>query len=58
MRERGEVRPLFDGLLFLIDGGMSEAIDYSKGTLLHIHHNGTRVTALDHKGRDAWKWPE
>jgi hypothetical protein len=58
VRGKGEVCQLFDGLIFLIDGGMSEAIDYSQGTLLHIHHGGTRVTALDHDGKHAWKWPE
>lgn len=57
VRKKGEVCPLFDGLIFLIDGGMSEAIDYSQGTILHIHHGGKRVRAINHKGKQEWIWP-
>ncbi|MDB5391436.1 MAG: metallophosphoesterase [Planctomycetaceae bacterium] len=35
-RKKGALFQKFDGLMFLIDTGMSEAIDYSTGTILHI----------------------
>src|SRR5262249_12257142 len=34
-RKKGTAVQKFDGLIFLIDVGMSEAIDYSRGALLH-----------------------
>jgi hypothetical protein len=36
-RKKGTPYQKFDGLIFLIDVGMSEAIDYSPGAVLHIH---------------------
>jgi hypothetical protein len=35
-RKKGTMIQKFDGLIFLIDVGMSEAIDYSQGAMLHI----------------------
>lgn len=42
-----------DGRIFLIDVGMSPAIDYSKGLLLLINTNGNEVvaTSLDADGQ-------
>jgi hypothetical protein len=37
----------FEGLIFLIDVGMSEAIDYSRGALLRVHGKESfRATAI------------
>jgi Calcineurin-like phosphoesterase len=58
-RERGAVYEKFDGLIFLIDVGMSSAIDYSHGVLLRIHRRssgGTVVHVIDHRGEDSKIW--
>jgi hypothetical protein len=47
IRAKGTMIQKFNGLIFLIDVGMSEAIDYSKGALLHIH-GGQHPRAVAH----------
>lgn len=57
-RKKGEMCQRFDGLLFLIDVGMSEAIDYSHGSLLHIQgRDGSRASAIypDGKTQELWQ---
>jgi hypothetical protein len=56
-RKKGEMYQKFDGLIFLIDLGMSEAIDYSSGALLHIRaREGVVAIAVypDGKSRELW----
>jgi hypothetical protein len=57
-RTKGEMCLKFDGLIFLIHVGMSEAIDYSHGALLHISGGkGGQVVAIFPEGDslDLWK---
>jgi len=58
-RREGELFVAYDGLLFLVDVGMSSAIDHSKGAVLRIHgHNPVRATVIDHKGDTSRLWTE
>jgi hypothetical protein len=58
-RERGEVFEKFDGLVFLIDVGMSRGIGRSKGAILHIHKEGNaRATVILADGSEKKLWPE
>jgi hypothetical protein len=45
-RHKGESVQKFNGLIFLIDVGMSEVIDYSEGAILHIVENGAADTTF------------
>jgi hypothetical protein len=54
-RPKGKMWQQFDGLIFLIDVGMSEAIDYSDGALLHVH-SGRTATAIHPNGRREVLW--
>jgi hypothetical protein len=58
-RTKGTPVQKFNGLIFLIDVGMSEAIDYSRGALLHIR-GGEKPRALVHyPDKDPETlWPE
>jgi hypothetical protein len=49
----------FDGLVFLIDMGMSRGVDYSKGALLRIQRDGTNetATAVFADGSREQLWP-
>jgi hypothetical protein len=55
---KGEIGQEEDGRIFLIDVGMSPAIDYSKGALLLITSNRNEVVAnsLDAAGRRSEVW--
>jgi Calcineurin-like phosphoesterase len=55
-RTRGTLVERYNGLLFLIDVGMSSAVDYSKGALLHVH-NG-RAEKIDWQGKRELLWPK
>jgi hypothetical protein len=44
-RERGDLAQHFDGLIFFIDVGMSRAVAYSTGAILHIHRVDGKVIA-------------
>ncbi|HWN98796.1 MAG TPA: metallophosphoesterase [Blastocatellia bacterium] len=57
---KGEIGQDKDGRIFLIDVGMSPAIDYSKGALLLIDAIGNEVvaTSLDAEGRKREVWRE
>jgi hypothetical protein len=44
-RAAGELDQHFDGLIFFIDVGMSRAVAYSTGAILHIHREGQKVHA-------------
>lgn len=58
-RKKGTMFEHFDGLVFLIDMGMSRGVDYSKGALLRIERNGTRetATAVFSDGSAKQLWP-
>jgi Calcineurin-like phosphoesterase len=57
-RERGEMYQKFDGLVFMIDVGMSRAIDRSEGALLRVHgHEPAKATVLYPDGRKERLWP-
>jgi len=64
VRKKGEVYQKFDGLIFLIDVGMSRGIDdtgngYSHGVLLRIRSGrNARVTALFPNAPSRQLWPE
>jgi hypothetical protein len=57
-RKRGEMVQKFDGLIFLIDVGMSKAINYSEGVMLMIHRgsDGEVASALDSKQNRTPLW--
>ena len=45
------------GLIFLIDGGMSEGVGYSHGAVLHIRHKiGEAASAIDADGKETSLW--
>ena len=56
---KGEIGQEKDGRIFLIDVGMSPAVDYSKGALLVISTSGREVvaTSFDAEGkkREVWR---
>ena len=61
VREKGTLVQLYDGLVFLIDVGMSKGIGekgtgYSKGFLLRVHKTGTEATVIDHDGKTKTIW--
>lgn len=58
-RKKGTMFDNFDGLVFLIDMGMSRGVDYSKGALLRIERagSGETATALFADGTQAQLWP-
>ncbi|HKR62801.1 MAG TPA: metallophosphoesterase [Thermoanaerobaculia bacterium] len=57
-RKKGTMFQNFDGLVFLIDVGMSHGVDDSKGSLLQIEGEGDDQTATalyrDQKPRQLW----
>jgi hypothetical protein len=57
-RKKGTMFENFDGLVFLIDMGMSHGVDYSKGALLRIERDGDRETATavfpDGSRKELW----
>lgn len=57
-RKAGEMLQKFDGLIFLIDVGMSEAIDKSKGAALVIERKRDceSATVVDANGREERLW--
>lgn len=58
-RKKGQMFEHFDGLVFLIDMGMSEGVDYSHGALLRIERKGDRETATRvlPDGSEKQIWP-
>jgi len=54
-RKKGKMFENFDGLVFLIDMGMSRGVDYSKGGLLRIE--GKTATAVFADGTEKRLWP-
>jgi hypothetical protein len=56
VRDKGKLTSLFDGLVFMIDVGMSEAINDSEGSLLRVHKKGTEGTVIDHEGKTRTIW--
>jgi Calcineurin-like phosphoesterase len=58
-RQKGTMFTNFDGLVFLIDVGMSHGVDYSKGALLQIAHGSSSdtATALFPDGTHKQLWP-
>jgi hypothetical protein len=58
-RGGGEIFQKYDGLIFLIDVGMSSEINRSKGAILRIHGGANRrATVIDHDGNHVRLWPE
>jgi hypothetical protein len=58
-RRQGEMYEAYNGLLFLIDVGMSSAIDHSKGAVLRIHgRDPVRATAIDDNGATTRLWTQ
>ena len=58
-RTKGTMFDNFGGLVFLIDMGMSRGVDYSKGALLLIRHDGgaETATAVFADGSQEQLWP-
>jgi hypothetical protein len=58
-RKKGTLFQNFDGLVFLIDTGMSRGVDYSKGALLRIEGAGgqQKATAVFADGTEKQVWP-
>jgi hypothetical protein len=58
-RKKGKLFENFDGLVFLMDMGMSEGVNYSKGALLRIQGSGDdeTATALFPDGTQKQIWP-
>lgn len=58
-RKAGEMIQKFDGLIFLIDVGMSRAVDHSHGSLLRIRHAsaGDTAVSVDSEGHQTPLWP-
>jgi diadenosine tetraphosphatase ApaH/serine/threonine PP2A family protein phosphatase len=46
VRNNGELSQHYDGLIFLIDTGMSRGVGYSNGSVLRIHNTGKTVQAF------------
>ena len=59
VRKAGAMFQKFDGLVFLIDVGMSYAIGKSQGAVLRIHREGQTATAHypDRKSQQLWPKP-
>jgi hypothetical protein len=57
-KQFGQIAQRFDGKLFLIDVGMSPAVDYSKGALLVIRGKGAgeEAVAVDPSGKATPLW--
>lgn len=59
-RKKGTLFENFDGLVFLIDMGMSRGVDYSKGALLRIERSGSirnDAIAIFPDGTEKRIWP-
>lgn len=58
-RKKGTMFDNFGGLVFLIDMGMSQGVDYSKGALLRIERGagGETATAVFADGSTKTLWP-
>lgn len=58
-RKKGTMFDNFNGLVFLIDMGMSRGVDYSKGALLRIQREGgaETATAVFADGSQEQLWP-
>jgi hypothetical protein len=56
-RKKGQMFEKFDGLIFLIDVGMSRAIDASEGSILRVHEDHPlRATIIDNQGQTDRLW--
>jgi len=57
-RKAGQMFEKYDGLVFLIDVGMSRAVGFSTGALLHIQQGKreTRASAIDATGKSRALW--
>ena len=57
-KQPGHIAEQFGGKLFLIDVGMSPAVDYSQGALLVVHRSGAseQASSLDPSGRRTSLW--
>ena len=55
---RGQMFQAYDGLIFLIDVGMSRAVGYSAGAVLHVHTGKhPRATAIYPTAGPKQLWP-
>jgi hypothetical protein len=57
IRKKGTMIQKFNGLVFLIDVGMSEAIDYSSGALLHVATKNNKFSSITPDGSRSVLWP-
>lgn len=58
VRPRGQMFQAYDGLIFLIDVGMSRAVGFSDGAVLHIHNGKQgRATAIYPTAPPKPLWP-
>ena len=57
-KQPGRMAQQFDGKLFLIDVGMSPAVNYSEGALLVVHRSGgsEQAVSVDASGRRTTLW--
>jgi hypothetical protein len=57
-KEPGRMAERFGGKLFLIDVGMSPAVNYSEGALLVVHRSGNteQTVSVDARGRRTTLW--
>jgi hypothetical protein len=59
VRKKGQMFQKFDGLIFLIDVGMSEAIDHSRGALLQVRNGAdAKAVAVFPDGSSEQLWPK
>jgi hypothetical protein len=59
-RDSGQMMQKYDGLIFLIDVGMSSAINKSKGAALKIttSHGTQSAKMIDADGKTTTLWPD
>ena len=60
-RTAGDLTQHFDGLIFLIDTGMSRGVGNSTGALLHVHQGGKKTRAVrvltSGEAKEIWSGP-
>lgn len=56
IRHKGKLTQLYDGLVFMIDVGMSAKINDSQGSLLRVHGGGKEATVIHHDGKTERIW--
>jgi len=61
VRKQGELFQHFDGMIFTIDTGMSRAVGFSAGAVLHIRQSNNKIQAFriraSGKSEEMWSGP-